>query len=57
MRVFLIGFFATAILCAVLAWLSGYNFDSRSKEVALGFLFSVAVSILGGCFAKTVEYS
>lgn len=39
----------SGIFCAFVAWLSGFNFDHRSPEVAGNFLMSLFLSfILGG---------
>jgi len=43
--------FSMATLCAIAAWLSGFNFDHRSPDVAAGFVFSVIFSF--GCGTLT----
>lgn len=56
---FLVGFFLTALFCSLLAWVSGYNFDHRSPDVAWGiwvsFCFSVCVGFFASTFVETFE--
>jgi hypothetical protein len=54
---FLIGFFATAAFCAGLAWLGGYDFDSRGGLVVYGALIATFLSFVGGITALQIHES
>lgn len=44
-------FFIALAFCAIFFWLTGFDFDKRSPDVAFGFAFSVAVSLgVAGAF-------
>jgi hypothetical protein len=53
---FCFGFFGTSILCAIIAWLGGYNFDTRGPEIAnwVSFVFWISVMV-GGVTATTAS--
>lgn len=50
-------FGATLLFCGLLAWLSGFNFDHRSVDVAFGTFvaFSVAGFIGGGAYLSACD--
>ena len=41
MKLPVIVFTIVSALCAVIAWLSGYDFDHRSSDVAFGFFITI----------------
>jgi hypothetical protein len=53
---FVIGFIGSAIPIAVMWWLSGFDFDHRSVDVAFGFVLSLLVSFLGGILLESTKY-
>lgn len=48
---FFSGFLLFASLMCVMWWLSGYNFDHRSADVASGYALTLFVSTMGGFLA------
>lgn len=53
---FIFGFIVSAILLAFTAWLSGFDFDHRSVDVAFGFVMGVLLSFIGGMMADLNDY-
>jgi hypothetical protein len=39
-------FIAMLVLCALTAWLGGYDFDYRSPDVAAGFVMALIVATI-----------
>ena len=53
----LIAFLITAIICAFIAWLGGYDFDHRGDQVALGFIMSFFTSLVPAGLAFILEHT
>lgn len=53
---FVIGFIGTAIVAALTVWLTGYDFDYRSVDVAFGFIFCFIFSFIGGLAFDMTKY-
>jgi hypothetical protein len=52
---FCLGFFGTLILCALIAWLGGYNFDARGPGLAYGTGVSFWIAVMVGAVAASVS--
>lgn len=56
MKNFIIAFILTLAFIAGLAWLGGFNFDTRSPDVAIATLLAVTLAFLTGVLVGFREF-